>query len=236
MDIGLHRDFIDAVETDNFFTTEDVVRPILRSRPKFSHKGTYGHALLVAGSEGMSGACLLSAESCMRSGTGLLTVHLPSSVALPLMSYLPEAMSEIDSCQSHNTAVGDLSRYTAIGMGPGLGRHSDTAAMIKSVLRDADVPIVLDADALNILSDNKTWLEFLPAGTILTPHPKEFERLFGTCADSLQRLDLQRKMAMRYNIIIVLKGAYTSVMMPNGKCFFNSTGNPGMAKPEAEMC
>lgn len=230
LDIGLHRDFIDAVETDNFFTTEDVVRPILRSRPKFSHKGTYGHALLVAGSEGMSGACLLSAESCMRSGTGLLTVHLPSSVALPLMSYLPEAISEIDSCQSHNTAVGDLSRYTAIGMGPGLGRHSDTAAMIKSVLRDADVPIVLDADALNILSDNKTWLEFLPAGTILTPHPKEFERLFGTCADSLQRLDLQRKMAMRYNIIIVLKGAYTSVMMPNGKCFFNSTGNPGMAK------
>ncbi len=230
LDINLHPDFIDAAETNNFFTTKEVVRPILRPRPKFSHKGSYGHALLVAGSEGMSGACLLSAESCMRSGVGLLTGHLPSSVAPHLMSYLPEAMSDIDSCPSHNTYIKDVSRYTAIGIGPGLGRHDDTVDMMKSVLRNAKVTLVLDADALNILADNRTWLEFLPAGTILTPHPKEYERMFGTCDDSAQRIESQREMAMRYNVVIVLKGAYTSVMLPNGKCFFNSTGNPGMAK------
>ena len=174
LDINLHKDFIDKVETMNFFTTEDVVKPILRRRPKFSHKGTYGHALLVAGSSGKTGAALLAAESCMRTGVGLLTAHLPKEALLPMQVYLPEAMTSIDKSDTHCTEINDILTYTAIGVGPGLGKNEETVILLKKIIQEATQPLVLDADALNILSDNPTWLSFLPDNTILTPHPKEF--------------------------------------------------------------
>ena len=229
LDIKLHKDYIDNVETMNFYATEDVVRPILHKRAKFSHKGTYGHALLVAGSSGKTGAALLSAESCMRTGVGLLTVHLPKDALLPMQTYLPEAMTDIDNCDAHCTEINDIIPYTAIGVGPGLGKHEDTVTLLKKMIQESTQPLVLDADALNILADNPTWLSFLPDNTILTPHPKEFERLFGRTFNSYERLELQRKMSVVHNIIIVLKGAHTAITFPNGTCFFNSTGNPGMA-------
>ncbi len=229
LDINLHKDFIDKVETLNFFTTEDVVKPILRRRPKFSHKGTYGHALLVAGSSGKTGAALLAAESCMRAGVGLLTAHLPKEALLPMQVYLPEAMTDADKSNTHCTEINDILTYTAIGVGPGLGKNEETVILLKKIIQEATQPLVLDADALNILADNPTWLSFLPDNTILTPHPKEFERLFGRTNNSYERLELQRKMSVVHNIIIVQKGAHTAITFPNGTCFFNSTGNPGMA-------
>lgn len=229
LDIKIHPDYIENVETEYFFTTADVVKPLLHKRGKHSHKGTYGHALLVAGSTGKTGAALLASESCMRSGVGLLTTHLPKSAMLPLQVYLPEAMISVDNSDNCFSQVPDSQPYNAIGVGPGLGKSEETANALKHLIQEAKVPMVLDADALNIISDNKTWLSFLPERTIITPHPKEFERLFGKTDNSQQRIELQREMSKRYNIIIVLKGANTSITFPNGSCFFNSTGNPGMA-------
>ena len=229
LDIGLHKDFIDNVETLNFYTTEDMAMPILRKRTKFSHKGTYGHALLVAGSTGKTGAALLAAEACLRTGIGLLTAHLPKDALLPMQIYLPEAMTSIDKSETHCTEIDDIIPYTAIGVGPGIGKNTETATLLKKIIQEATQPLVLDADALNIISENPTWLSFLPDNTILTPHPKEFERLFGKTNNSYERLELQRKMSVIHNIIIVLKGAHTAITFPNGTCFFNSTGNPGMA-------
>ena len=165
----------------------------------------------------------------MRAGAGLLTVHLPKDALIPLQTYLPEAMTDIDKSDTHCSEINDLLTYNAIGAGPGLGRNPETVILLKKIIQEATQPLVLDADALNIIADNPTWISFLPNNTILTPHPKEFERLFGKTYNSFERLELQRKMSVVHNIIIVLKGAHTAITFPNGTCFFNSTGNPGMA-------
>lgn len=220
LDIQLHPKFLLEVDTNNFLVNKEIIKPIIHHRTKYSHKGTYGHALLVAGSEGKTGAAILGAKSCLRTGVGLLSVKLPRSAWTPLQASLPEAMIHVDD---------QLEAFNAIGVGPGLGKDDDAQRMVRHLIQDTLVPLVMDADALNILAENKTWLSFLPPKTILTPHPKEFERLFGKTSDSFERLELLRKMAVKYNIIIVLKGANTATAMPNGTIFFNSTGNPGMA-------
>ena len=220
LDIGLHPQFLNEVTTNNFLIDREIISSMLHHRTKFSHKGTYGHALLIAGSEGKTGAAILGAKSCLRTGVGLLSVKLPQSAWTPLQTAVPEAMIHVED---------KMDAFNAIGIGPGLGKDEEAQLGLKRLIQDAQVPLVLDADALNILSENKTWLSFLPAKTILTPHPKEFERLFGKTSNSFERLELQREMAMKYGIIIVLKGAYTATAMPNGAIFFNPTGNPGMA-------
>ena len=235
LDIHLHPDYLKEVETNLFVTERPDVAEMVHQRPKFSHKGTFGHALLIAGSEGKTGAALLGAKACLRTGVGLLSVLLPKSSWSALNTYLPEAMLyTIDDIRpgQNERCFNDFDRlqsFTAVGVGPGLGKAEDTVRALKRLIQQCEVPMVLDADALNILADNKTWLSFLPAKTILTPHPKEFERLFGKSQNSFERLELQRNMAMRYQLIIVLKGANTSIAFPNGSIFFNSTGNPGMA-------
>ena len=207
----------------------DYVKPLLHKRDADSHKGTYGHALLIAGSTGKTGAALLASESCMRSGVGLLTTHLPKSAMLPLQVYLPEAMISVDESDDCFSQVPDLQKFDAIGVGPGLGKAAETVAALKKLLKEAEIPLVLDADALNIISENKELLSILPKNTIITPHVKEFERLFGECEDKQQRIELQSVMAQKYKIIIVLKGAGTTIALPDGRCFVNTTGNPGMA-------
>ncbi len=213
----------------NIAVDANYVKPLLHKREKDSHKGTYGHALLIAGSTGKTGAALLASESCMRSGVGLLTTHLPKSAMLPLQIYLPEAMISPDESDNCFSQVPDLQPYNAIGVGPGLGKSEETVNALKHLIQEAKVPMVLDADALNIISENKDLLSALPENTIITPHVKEFERLFGECKDKQQRIELQRVMAQKFKIIIVLKGAGTTIMLPDGRCFVNSTGNPGMA-------
>lgn len=220
LDIQLHPKILLEIDTNNFLVDKEMIQQMIHHRPKYSHKGTYGHALLIAGSEGKTGAAILGAKSCLRTGVGLLSVKLPQSAWTPLQASLPEAMIH----------TGDkLDAFNAVGVGPGLGTDDDAQRMVRHLIQEAQVPLVMDADALNILSENKTWLSFLPAKTILTPHPKEFERLFGKTSTSFERLELLREMAAKYQIIIVLKGANTATAMPNGTVFFNSTGNPGMA-------
>ncbi len=229
LDIGLHPDYINQVETDNFYTTKEDVIPLIKQRPKFSHKGTYGHALLIAGSYGKMGAAVLAAEACLRSGVGLLHVHIPKVGYSIMQTALPEAMISLDRYENYFSEVPDLTPYNAAGIGPGLGKEHQSQMALKLLIQEYPGPIVLDADALNILSENPTWLSFLPAGSILTPHPKEFERLAGKWNNDFEKLEMQRKFAQKYNIYLVLKGAHTAVCTPAGKCYFNSTGNPGMA-------
>ncbi len=227
--IGLHSDFIERVETHDYLLTPEVLRPMLRLRPKFSHKGIYGHALLIAGSKNKLGAALLAAESCLRSGVGLLHIHLPADTAQPIYARLPEAMISYDTSKDYFTHLPDLSGFNAIGIGPGIGTGVETSKALKLLIQDVGFPLVIDADALNILSGNKTWLSFLPPDSILTPHPKEFERLAGKSANSFERLQLQRDFSVRFGLYVVLKGAHTSITTPKGNCWFNTSGNPGMA-------
>jgi ADP-dependent NAD(P)H-hydrate dehydratase / NAD(P)H-hydrate epimerase len=209
--------------------TEELASGILRPRARFSHKGIYGHALLLAGRYGSMGAAVLAAKAAMRSGAGLLTAHVPTEGVTVMQTAVPEAMCSIDLHPHLISEMPKIERFSAIGAGPGLGQDTDTANMLKMLIQEAKVPLVLDADALNILSENPTWLRFLPKGTVLTPHPKEFDRLAGKSESGRERWQLQRDFAKRYNCVVVLKGAFTSVCNPAGQTFFNLTGNPGMA-------
>lgn len=226
--IGLHSDFIATAQANYFFCRPDFIGSLLKGRRRHAHKGDFGHALLIAGSSGKGGAALLAAEACLRSGAGLLHVHLPAALHSALLSRLPEAMisNEPGDCFSH---LPDIEQYNAIGIGPGLGTNHETVTALKLLIQQSRMPLLLDADALNILSENPTWLAFLPKGSILTPHPGEFRRLAGSWHNSFERLEMQRQLSIKHGLIIVLKGAFTCISLPDGRCFFNGTGNPGMA-------
>ncbi|MEO5643005.1 MAG: NAD(P)H-hydrate dehydratase, partial [Bacteroidia bacterium] len=188
----------------------------------------------VAGSEGKMGAAVLCAQACLRSGAGLLSVNIPSCGNNILQTVAPEAMLQLNESEKHisgriKTGPKTDAEYSAIGIGPGIGTEKETVQALKLLLNEYSGSLVLDADAINILSDNKTWLAFLPKGTILTPHPGEFDRLAGKHTTGFERLNSQRELAAKNGIYIVLKGAHTSIACPDGSVFFNSTGNPGMA-------
>ncbi|PHN05874.1 NAD(P)H-hydrate dehydratase [Flavilitoribacter nigricans] len=227
--IGLAPDFLEKVETDNYYIDREMVAGLFRKREKFDHKGTFGHALLVAGSYGKVGAAILSARAALRSGLGLLTIHAPRCAYEILQISIPEAMVSIDRHRHYISEWPQLDSYDTVGIGPGIGQGQMTKEAILPLIESAEMPIVLDADGLNILSKNPDYFGKLPANSILTPHPKEFERLFGPTENNFERNQLQRDMAARYGIIIVLKGAHTCIALPDGNCYFNSTGNPGMA-------
>ncbi|MCB0801280.1 MAG: NAD(P)H-hydrate dehydratase, partial [Bacteroidales bacterium] len=220
---------ISSMATPFHYIQRETVRPLIRTRDKFDHKGTFGHALLVAGSYGKAGAATLSAGAALRTGAGLVTVHTPASSVLALQAALPEAMVSPDPGTSNITALPDLAPYDAVGIGPGLGTDPDSAAALKELLETATVPLVLDADALNILSGNREWFDLLSPRMVLTPHPGEFRRLTGSESADFQLMEEQRAFAGKYNCVVVLKGAHTSVALPDGNVYFNSTGNPGMA-------
>jgi len=227
--IGLHPDFYEKTGTPFHFLTKEDAAKLVKPRAKFSHKGTYGHALLVAGSYGKMGAAVLAAKACLRAGAGLLTVHAPRCGNLVLQTAVPEAMFSPDQRAKFWTEVPDLQTYSAIGVGCGISQVPETAAALSRLLQKAEKPLVLDADALNLLAQNAEWWRFLPRNSILTPHPKEFERLFGKSENDFERNDLQRLKAEEHGVFIVLKGAHTAIACPDGSCYFNSTGNPGMA-------
>ncbi len=229
LDIGLHHDYINNAEVKNFLLTKRDVQTTLRPRNKFAHKGTFGHALLIAGSYGKTGAAILASRACLRSGVGLLHTHIPKAGYEIMQTAVPECMLSIDRYDNYFSEVPDLGMYNAVGIGPGLGMEKQSQMALKLLIQNFSNPIVFDADALNILAENKTWLAFLPKGSILTPHPKEFERLAGKWADDYEKLQKLRDLCFKYNIYIVLKGAYTCTGTPDGMCYFNSTGNPGMA-------
>lgn len=229
LDIGLHPDIIDETQTPFCLVTEEDIAEIVQPRGKFDHKGDFGHALLVAGSKGKMGAAVLGARACLRSGAGLLTVHTPKCGLQTLQTTIPEAMANIDQHAEHFASSPDGTPYSAVAAGPGLGLHPETMLALERLIETATSPLVLDADAINILAANKGILNKLPQRSILTPHPKEFDRLAGASASSYERLLKAREIATTYKITLVLKGAYTAICLPNGHIYFNTTGNPGMA-------
>ena len=227
--IRLHPDGISQTPTDFFFTEKEEVRQIIKKRLRFGHKGNYGHALLIAGSFGKMGAAVLSSKACLRSGVGLLTAQIPHLGYQIIQTAVPEAMASVDQHDYTFTEFPDLSPFSAIGVGPGIGQKSNTKKALCELLEKSQVPLVIDADALNILSENLTWLEKLPENSILTPHPGEFKRLVGESANSYENNQKQLEFSKKYKVFVVLKGAFTSISTPSGKLYFNSTGNPGMA-------
>ncbi len=227
--IGLKPEYLEEIEFYNLFITEDMAFNLLKKRHRFAHKGTCGHALLVCGSLGMAGAAILSARACLRSGVGLLTIHTPQCNRLILQTAIPEAMCREDAINDVVTHIEDCLSCNTIGIGCGLGKDKRTVKALKDLLKNYTNPMVIDADALNIISENKDLLKCLPANSILTPHPKEFERLFGSTNNDFERLELLRESAKSLNINILLKGAHTIMANTEGVCFFNSTGNAGMA-------
>lgn len=228
--IGLHPDALLKTKTPYGLITDDDIVSLINARERFSHKGDFGHALLIAGSAGKMGAAVLSAKGCMRSGVGLLTVHLPERGEVIMQTSLPEAMVHMDRNSDYVTELPDISKYKAIGMGPGVGKADGTKSILEKLLHVvAGKSLVLDADALNIIAENSEMLHNLPEGTIITPHPGEFDRLAGISENAYERMQKARSMAAEQKICIVLKGAYTAVCTPTGKVFFNTSGNPGMA-------
>lgn len=229
LDIGLHADYISAAKTNFYFITKNDVAQLIKPRKKFDHKGTYGHALIIAGSYGKMGAAILASKSCLRTGAGLVTVHAPKCGVNILQTAFPEAMVDADEEENFIAQIQNADKYNAIGIGPGTGTHERTAEMLKKLIQDYRAPIVFDADSINILSENKTWLSFLATGCIFTPHPKEFERLIGKSADDFERQHTQFDFSKKYQCYVLLKGHYSALTTPDGNCYFNSTGNPGMA-------
>lgn len=230
LDIGLHPGYLKNLTANRMLVDETLVRNIFKPRPEFSHKGNFGHSLLFAGSYGRMGAALLAARACIHTGTGLLTMGIPECGYDILQLGCPEAMvmtsgpKHLDSCKNIQ-----LENFTAIGAGPGIGVMKETFPLIKKILTEFKGSIVMDADALNLLSEDMSLLEKHPQGIVITPHPKEFSRMFGQTKDGFEQLELAIKSAARYSIVILLKGRYTSIITPGGMVYFNTTGNPGMA-------
>ncbi len=229
LDIGLSGEAIAGAATDYYLTEPDDLGLRLKKRDKFAHKGNFGRALLIAGSQGMAGASVLSACACLRSGVGLLTVHVPFCNNFIVQTSVPEAMVETDFSETCFSVATDTDDYQAVGIGPGLGRLPETENALMEQIESCQVPMVVDADALNLLGEHRACLDRLPKGSILTPHPKELERLVGKCRNSYERLMKARELARTADVHIVLKGAYSAVISPSGQCWFNTTGNPGMA-------
>lgn len=234
LDIRLHKRYIDLAPTLYYFTQPAEARLLLRKRARFSNKGTFGHALLLAGSFGKIGAAVLSARACLRSGVGLLTVHVPHCGYAVLQTAVPEAMCRPDAhpnVLSGSSEVESMepAAYSAVGIGPGIGKAPETLAMLKNLLPTLKTPMIVDADALNLLAENRELLTLLPPNSILTPHPKEFERLTKKWANDYEKLDSLREFTKTYGVIVVLKGAYSAIATPGGDIHFNSTGNPGLS-------
>jgi len=229
LDIGLHPEAIK--ETASFYHFLDAVeiKSKIVPRKKFSHKGNFGHALLISGSYGKMGAAILASKACLCSGTGLLTVHIPHGTYQIVQTALPEAMCSIDDSDLMFTGISNLDGYSAIGIGPAIGQKVNTQRGFHRLLSEINVPFVADADAINILGLNPDWLKELPEGTILTPHPKEFSRIAGESETGYDRLEKAKSLANELKVFIVLKGAYTAIVCPDGEVWFNSTGNPGMS-------
>lgn len=238
VDIGLNLSFLEESETKYHLIDEKLICEITEKRTKNAHKGTFGSALLIAGSYGMMGAAVLAAKSCLRSGVGKLTVHSTPAGNEILQISVPEAMfspaADNDSGRINSFFYAeDLEKYQAIGVGPGIAVDVNVRQSLNvliEVCRESNKPLIIDADGLNNIAQSPLTIARLPEKTILTPHPGEFKRLVGkTWKDDYERLELLKDFARKNKVVVCLKGANTAVALPNGNVFFNNTGNPGMA-------
>ncbi|MEP7269044.1 MAG: NAD(P)H-hydrate dehydratase [Saprospiraceae bacterium] len=230
VDIGLIPQFISKTKTPYYLTEPNLIKGMVSKRKKFDHKGVYGHALLINGSYGKAGAAILSAKACLRSGVGLLTNHIPSQLNLILQMTVPEAMASIDEHDFYWSSLPEnIRRFTAIGVGCGINQKESTERVFQSLFEEYDGKMIIDADGINILSKHQALLSKIPVGSILTPHVKEFERLFGKTNTCFDRLQLLQEKAKLYSVTIILKGANSQIAFSDGTVYFNCTGNPGMA-------
>ena len=249
--IGLDRKFIDSRESAYVAVDAAYVPTLLRPRGEFDHKGTHGHALVIAGSAEYMGAAILCTGAALRSGCGLVSAHIPAAGRTAMLISHPAAIISADEAPVFSSHPADLGKYSAVAVGPGIGRSEAAAAALEKLL--ACLPqhpgirtTVLDADALNIISERPEMLAMIPEGSVLTPHVGELSRLLRAAGsrglledvapagvpwrDDLHKVALVRQLCARLKSVIVLKGAHTMVCSPDGRCFFNMSGNPGMAK------
>ena len=230
LDIGLDEKFIDSLPSKFFFVEEKYAASFFPERKKFSHKGTYGHTLIAAGSYGMMGAAVLCTRAALHSGAGLVTAFIPRCGYSIMQRTAPEALAAVSKTEKHLSGPLPEKDFSSVVIGPGIGKNPAAARWLKNILLKIKIPLLLDADALNIISENKSLLKKIPAGTILTPHPGEFKRLAGAAKNDFQKFEMLKSFAKKYNVTVVLKGANTCIAAPGGETYFNSTGNPGMAK------
>lgn len=228
LDIGLDKQFIAATHTNYHIIDEAIIKRIYRPRKTFSNKGTYGTALLIGGSYGMAGAICFSANAAGRIGSGKVKAIIPEACYPVFQALAPEAMCTISGVKHIENIIVREDKQS-IGIGPGMGTEPASLKALEYLLDSIKQPMVIDADALNMLAKHKDLLHRLPAGSILTPHPKEYERLFGLSPDTMLRLEHARTQAMRYNVVIALKDSYTTVVLPGGECYYNLTGTPALA-------
>ena len=227
IDIGLDGEYLFKVEADNHIISKQNVLSMYKFRKKFSHKGDFGHSLIIGGSFGKIGAVSLATNAALTAGSGLVTAYIPKCGYEIIQSSIPEAMVEVD-LENEIAHFNPKTKPTVIGIGIGLGTSAKTAKGFANFLSKNKCPLVIDADAINLLSKNKSLLKLIPPNSVLTPHPKEFERLVGACKDDYDRLNKLHKLAKKHKFTIVLKGAYTAISH-EGVCYFNATGNPGLA-------
>jgi NAD(P)H-hydrate epimerase len=226
--IGLSSKYLEKINEEFNYIMEDDISERIEEREKFTHKGNYGHALIIAGSYGKTGAAILSAKACLSSGVGLLSLHVPRCSHDIIQTAVPEAMVDVN--EGEFKLRGDvISEKEVLAVGPGIGQDNDTIEFMEKLLRSREKPMVIDADALNIIAKNKGLLTQIPPHSILTPHPKEFERLVGKWNTNSEKLDKLKELASANNVYVVLKGAHTIIAKPDSVLLFNSTGNPGMA-------
>ncbi len=227
IDIGLDTNFVDNLHPAYNYTTKNEILPIYKFRKKWVHKGNYGHSLLIGGSFGKIGAITLASKAALKVGSGLVSAYIPKCGYQIVQTAIPEVMTEVDT--------DDLLAYfnfktkpTVIGIGPGMGTAEKTAKGFEKFIKENKIPLVIDADAINLLAKNKSLLINLPENTILTPHPKELERLIGVWKNDYDKLDKAQKFAINYGCILVLKDAITAIVTKDAT-YFNSTGNPALA-------
>jgi len=227
--IGLKKEYLETIDIYSYYIQRNDIGKLLKSRNKFAHKGKFGHALIVGGQEGMIGATVLASKACLKTGSGLVSALIPDIGNDIMQISIPEVMTVSGYGNKYLTALPQINKYGSIGVGIGLGKNKKTKQFLVELLEETETPLVIDADALNIISENPLLLDIIPKNSILTPHPGEFARLFAPTKNTYERIDLLRKKAIELEVFIVLKGAYTAIGTPNGKIYFNSTGNPGMA-------
>ncbi len=228
--IGLNQKFIEGLSTNLNYISQYEMQGILKPRKKFSHKGNYGHALLISGSKGKIGAAVIAASACLRSGVGLLSVQVPKCGVSIVQTVVPEAMVIEDRGEDTLDETVELLPYNAVALGPGTGTGEGFKRLLEEAMQKVKFPLILDADALNTIAYHPEMLKLVPVNSILTPHVKEFDRLAGIASNDSDRHLKQKEFSIKYKVIVVLKGAHTCITSPDGRVYFNSTGNPGMAK------
>lgn len=225
--IGLDEEFIYNQKTNFFLTEKEDILPFYKSRNKFDHKGVFGHSLLIGGSYGEIGAVSLASKAALKIGSGLVSAYIPKCGYIPFQTALPEIMVEVDT-ETELQHFNFKTNPNAIGIGIGMGTSKKTANGFTNFLKENNTILVVDADALNLISKDKTLLDLLPKGSVLTPHPKELERLIGKWKNDYQKIEKLQKFTKKYDLVVVLKG-YFSMIFHQGNVHFNTTGNPALA-------